>query len=346
MNSDLFTFEESPWELAVRQLTKGGTISASHFLTLLEGEEEETVEEAFQTLEEMSVSLDLSDLPKPSGTGEAAVRLRREEQLVQQGTLLAALEENDPLRLYLEELALIPVCGDEQVLAMECAAGKEAAREQLLNLSLSRVVALAQEYVGRGVLLLDLIQEGSMGLWQAILNCESDDFAARRDWWIRQYMDRAVVNQARSNGVGQKMRQALEDYREVDERLLSDLGRNPTVEEIAVELHITPDQASVISKMLDNVRQMDKVKAATAPKEEEDPDDQQAVEDTAYFQARQRILDLLSNLTPEDAKLLTLRFGLEGGLPLSPEDTGRKMGLTPEEVIKREANALAKLRQS
>lgn len=345
MNSDLFTFEESPWELAVRQLSKGGVITASHFLTLLEGEDEETVDEAFQTLEGMSVALDLSDLPKASGTGEAAVRLRREEQLVQKGTLLAALEENDPLRLYLEELALIPACADEQVLAMECSAGKETAREQLLNQSLSRVVSLAEEYVGRGVLLMDLIQEGSMGLWQAILNYGSGDFAAHRDWWIRQYMGRAIINQARSNGVGQKMRQALEDYREVDERLLSDLGRNPTLEEIAVELHITPEQASVIAKMLENVRQMDKVKAATAPKEE-DPEDQQAVEDTAYFQTRQRILELLSTLTPEESKLLTLRFGLEGGLPLSPEDTGRKLGLTPEEVVQREADALAKLRQS
>ncbi len=346
MNSDLFTFDESPWELAVQRLTRGTSITATHFLTLLEGEEEETVEDAFRTLEEMSVSLDLSDLPRPSGMGEAAVRLRREEKLVQQGTLRSALEENDPLRLYLEELALIPAYGDEQVLAAECAEGKESARERLLNLSLHRVVSLAEEYVGRGVLLLDLVQEGSMGLWQAILNYESGEFAPHRDWWIRQYMSRAIINQARSNGVGQKMRQALEDYRAVDERLLSDLGRNPTLEEIALELHISAEQADVIAKMLENVRQMDKVKTATAPKEEEDPEDQQAVEDTAYFQARQRIMDLLSNLTEEDAKLLTLRFGLEGGLPLSPEDTGRKLGLTPEEVIKREADALAKLRQS
>ena len=139
------------------------------------------------------------------------------------------------------------------------------------------------------------------------------------------------------------MRQALEDYRAVDERLLSDLGRNATIEEIAVELHMSVEEAETVKKMLDSARLMNQAKAASAPKEETE-DDERHVEDTAYFQMRQRITDLLSVLTPEDAKLLTLRFGLEGGMPLSPEDTGRKLGLTPEEVVAREAKALAQLR--
>ena len=213
-------------------------------------------------------------------------------------------------------------------------------------MSLHRVVELAKELTGRGVLLLDLIQEGSLGLWQAIGSYESGDFEAHSDWWIRQSMAKIITMQARSNGVGQKMRQALEDYRAVDERLLSDLGRNPTLEEIAEELHMTPEETAVIAKMLENVRQMDKVKEATQPKEEENPEDQQAVEDTASFQMRQRIAELLSDLPEEDAKLLALRFGLEGGLPLSPENTGKRLGLTPEEVVTREAKALAQLRKN
>ena len=183
-----------------------------------------------------------------------------------------------------------------------------------------------------------------MGAWQGILNYAGGDFEAHRDWWIGQALAKVITMQARANGVGQKMRQAVEDYRAVDERLLSDLGRNPTLEEIAEELHISPEEAAVIAKMLENVRMMDKVKTAEQPREEEDPEEQQAVEDTAYFQMRQRIADLLADLPEDDTKLLTLRFGLEGGLPLSPEEAGRKLGLTPEEVVTREATALAQLR--
>lgn len=348
--SDFFTFEQTPWEIAAGKLEMGGRMSAVHFLTLLEGEDEQTVEDAFQTLEDLSVVLDLSDLPKATGVGEAALRLRQEEQLVRQGKLLTGLEENDPLRLYLEELADIPISGDVQALTQELA---EVNRDQacdapvqtrLVNLSLSRVVELAQEYVGQGVLLQDLIQEGSMGLWQGILNYLSGDFETIRDWWIRQYMAKAVVLQARVNGIGQKTRQALEDYRAADERLLVELGRNPTTAEIAAELNFTLEEAVCIAQMLSSARTIAKAKEDAQPKED-DPEEQQAVEDTAYFQSRQRIADMLSGLSDQDAKLLTLRFGLEGGLPLSPEETGKKLGLTPDEVVAREAAALAKLRQ-
>lgn len=345
MNMLDFTFDDSPWERFVDSLDRGDRVSAAQFLTLLEGEPEEAVENAFQTLEEMAVTLDLSDLPKAAGTGEAAVRLRREEQLAAQGDFLGALEQGDPLRLYLEEVASIPVCGDVHLLAEECAAGKESAREQLLNLSLSRVVELAKEMTGRGVLLLDLIQEGSLGLWQAIGCYEGGDFEPYRDWWIRQYMAKAIVMQARQNGVGGKMRQAMEDYRAVDERLLGELGRNATLEEIALELHMSVEEAETVKKMLDSARLVNQAKADLEPeKEEESEEEEQHVEDTAYFQMRQRIADLLADLPEADAKLLTLRFGLEGGLPLSPEETGRKLGLTPEEVVAREAKALAQLR--
>ena len=130
----------------------------------------------------------------------------------------------------------------------------------------------------------------------------------------------------------------------MDERLLGDLGRNPTVEEIAEAMHITPEAAAAVGKMVENARILAQAKKAPEPEEEEIAETQ-AVEDTAYFQMRQRISDLLSELSEQDRKLLTLRYGLEGGLPLSPEDAGRQLGLTPEEVVSREAAALAKLRQ-
>ena len=342
---DMFSFEESPWEIFARKLEYGGSVSAARFLTLLEGEDEDTVEAALQTLEDRSVLLDVADLPKTAASGELGKRLALEEKLVKQGDLRGGLSAEDPLRVYLEELAGIPACGDVNVLAMEVLEGSDSARNMLVNLSLSRVLELAGEYTGHGVLLMDLIQEGSMGLWQGILCYSGGDFEIHRDQWIRRYMAKAVTLQARENGVGAKMRKALEDYSAADRRLLAELGRNPTLEEIALELHMTPEEAFVIQEMLRSARTVEKAKASQQPQEETE-DDTRHVEDTAYFQMRQRISEMLSVLTEQEAKLLTLRFGLEGGLPLDPAKTGEKLGLTADEVVTMEAAALAKMRQN
>lgn len=340
-----FVFEPTAWELTLTNLDNGSTLSAARFLALMEGEQETAVEDALRLLEERDILLDVSDLPKSGGIGEAAVRLRREEQLIENGTLVESLEDTDPLRLYLQELAQIPACGDVAILSERLRMGDKNVAQQLTDLMLSRVVDRACEMVGRGVLLLDLIQEGSLGLWQAILSYDGGDFESWCDRKIRWDLARAVTMQARVNGVGQKLRQATEDYRSVDERLLSELGRNPTLEEIAQELHMTVEETAAVAKNLDAARMLAQAKTVAEP-QEEDPEDQQAVEDTAYFQMRQRIAELLSELDEADRKLLTLRFGLEGGKPLSPEETGRKLGLTAEEVVAKEAAALTKLRKN
>lgn len=337
------TFEFSPWEKYLHTMQMGDTVSATHLLTLLEGEEEQAVEEALQQIEEGCMVLSLQDLPKTGGAGEAALRLRQEMGMAKKHYSQWMLDPGDPLGLYLEELAGIPAAGDENLLAERCAAGDENAMVQLTNLGLSRVVELACDHVGWGVLLMDLIQEGSLGLWQGIRCYHRGDFAAHRDRWIRLYMAKAVFMQARNGGVGQKMRAALEDYRAVDERLLGELGRNATLDEIAQEMHITPEEAAVVKKTLDNARLIALSQKPEEPEEQKE-EDNQAVEDTAYFQMRQRIGELLSGLDAADQKLLTLRFGLEGGKPLSPEETGRLLGLTPDEVVAREGAALAKLR--
>ena len=344
MNDLEFTFEQSPWEAFLMTKGMGDTVSAVTVLSLLEEAEEQQVEDALNDLETGSMILDISGLPKLNGTGEAAVRLRRETELAKQELRSCDLEEGDPLRLYLEEVADTPVFGDEILLAEKAAKGNETAMVNLTNLGLSRVVDLAREHVGYGVLLLDLIQEGSLGLWQAIRNYRSGDYGAHRDRWIRFYMAKAVTLQARQSGVGRKMRAALEDYKAVDERLLSDLGRNPTVEEIALELHMTLEETASVKKMLDDARILARAKKPPVDEEEEKEAQEQAVEDTALFQMRQRIADLLSGLDEKDQKLLSLRFGLEGGKPLAPEEAGRKLGLTPEEVVAKEAAALMKLR--
>lgn len=338
-----FTFEQNPWEEALMQLQAGETIDAVRFLTLIESEDELGAEEAFQTLDERRITLDIANLPMDAGSGDMALRLKQEKELAQQKDLRVGLSETDPLYLYLQELSGIPAFGDEQLLAEEYAAGNESVAEQLVRLSLSRCVELARKMTGRGVLLLDLIQEASLGLWQGVLCYTNGDFASHRDWWIRQYLTKAVVSHARSSGVGQKLRQGMEDYRDVDQKLLTELGRNPTLEEIAEAMHIPAEDAAVYSAMLLNARSRRKqVQEQEEPVES--PEDEQAVEDTAYFQSRQRIMELLSTLTQQEAKLLTLRFGLEGGLPLSPEETGKKLGMTPREVVELEAAALSKLR--
>lgn len=345
MNQLDFSFEAAPWETVFDTLPFGSSFSAVRFLAMMEGENEDSLAAAFEMLESKNILLDILELPKNYGSGETALRIRREEQLVKESKLLKSLEENDPLRLYLEEIAAIPVCGDPQILAKRCADGDESAMAQLVNGMLSRVVMHACELAGRGVLLMDLIQEGSLGLWQAILNYTNGNFETYCDRRIRITLANCIVRQALANGIGQKMRQALEDYRAVDERLLTELGRNPTLEEIALELHMTPEEASFVAETLDAARMLQRAKSDSEPKEQQ-PEDEQAVEDTAYFQMRQRIQELLSSLDETDAKLLTLRFGLEGGLPLTPEDTGRQLGLTPEEVVAREAAALNKLRNA
>ncbi len=336
------SFGDSPWEAWMDRKRYGDSLSAAQLLTFLEEETEEGVEEAFAALEDRGLKLDVTTLPSRQFVGQAALRLRQEEQMAKENMALQDLGPNDPLRLYLEEIASLPPAEETEELLRQAADGDEKAQEILTGAGLRRVAEIAREFTGYGVLLMDLIQEGSMGLWKVVSGFSGGDYPSIRDDAIRQAMARAVTLQARESGVGRKMRQALEDYRAVDQRLLAELGRNPTLEEIAQELHMTPEDAATVKRNLDDARILAQ---ATAPKEEAEPEEEnQAVEDTAYFQMRQRITELLSVLPEEDARLLSLRFGLDKELPLSPEDTGKRMGLTPQEVVAREAAALARLR--
>ena len=339
-----FAFEPSSWELALDKLHTGDTISAVDCLHLLEDMSEEEAQEALLCLEEQGITLDASCLPRMRGSGENAARLKLEEKLAESGQLLQGLDENDPLRLYLEELSAIPACGDVNLLAARYARGDDSVRQQLTDLSLRRVVERACRMTGRGVLLLDLIQEGSVGLWQGVLCYAEGDYVNHTNWWIDQYLAKAVLIQALCNGIGQKLRQGMEDYRDADQKLLSELGRNPTLEEISEAIHVTAEEAMVYEAMLAQARLKEKVEQSRQPREQT-PDDEQAVENTAYFQMRQRVTELLSTLGEQEAKLLTLRFGLEGGLPKTPQQAGEALGMTEEEVLKIEAEALLKLRQ-
>lgn len=341
-----FVFEPafSPWELALSKMKRGSVLSAARFLALLEQDQSVEAESAAMDLEQMETLLDISDLPRLAASGKTDARLRLEEQCYREGNLVKNLEPNDPLRLTLEQINQIKPLEDVQSLAQKAASGDERAMEKLTNGSLPMVYDLAGEYVGRGVLLVDLIQEGSLGLWQAVMNYREGNFKTHCTWWIRQAMARAVTLQAHANGVGSHMAKAMERYRRADRELLSQLGRNPGEEEIALEMGVSPEEAVLIGKMIREAESMERIRQANAPKEPQ-PEDEQAVEDTAYFQSRQRINEMLSDLSETDANILTMRFGLDGKAPLSAAQVGEKLGMTAGEVTEREAKALASLRK-
>lgn len=334
------TFEKSPWETLLKGSEPGGSVSAVSLLAMLEGEDGELLEDAFQAMDDALLTLDISGLPKYRGEGQTAQRLRLEEQLARDGLDPKALEPGDPLRTYLEEISEVSAAGEEESLASRCALGDENAMLALTNLGLSRVLELAKEYVGYGVFLQDLIQEGSLGLWMAIGSYREGSYKSYRDAHIRTAIAKAVARQARAGGVGEKLRKRMEAFQASDRRLLQTMGRSATMEEIAQDIGITLEEASAVGKMIADAKLQQKT--AQPPQE---PEEGQRVEDTAYFQMRQRISELLGSLSTLDAKLLSLRYGLDRERPLSPEETAARMGIPVSQVLSREASALSKLRE-
>ena len=180
MNLDI-SFLSASWEEELEGLAPGDKIDALHLLAITE---DDSLEDALDILEEKGVVLDISGLGNIPVSGETALRLRREKELADAGRLMTDLSETDPLRVYLEELANIPVAGDMQLLAESYVGGNETVVDQLVNGMLSLVVEEATALAGRGVLLLDLIQEGSLGLWKAILAFTGGDFETHCRGWI------------------------------------------------------------------------------------------------------------------------------------------------------------------
>ena len=338
-----FVFEQAPWEAYLRSCKNGSVISGWNLISMLEDEEDDAVEDAFSILTVKKLQLDLSGLPQMSAGTSTAQRLQQEQEYVTGGLKTDLMEETDPLRLYLEEIAVTPAFGDERLLAEQLSSGDQKAAQRLTELGLSRVIEIASEYAGQAVLLLDLIQEGNIGLWEAIANYRSGDYAAQRDEAIRAAVLKAIVLQARSNGISQKMKKALQDYRAADQHLLSQLGRNPSLEEIAQEMHISLEQAQTIEKTMTDILLLQKAEKLMEPKQENAEDDV-PVEDTAYFQMRQRISEMMSVLDEQEAQILTMRFGLEKGLPMSAEEVAKALGITTAAVTACEAAALSKLR--
>ena len=340
----MFENEKSALERLRAMLAVNEKVSAMELLEQLEALSEEEVEDVLLTLEDLSDKIDISDIPRFEQDEQTAKRLRLEEKLAKSGDLLSGLEENDPLRLFLEELAETPAVDEEQSLLTRYTAGEKELMQQLALRSLHRVVERACRLAGHGVLLLDLIQEGSLGLWQGIAAYTHGDYENHICGWIDRYLKKAMLVQAHANDVIYRAKQGMTDYADADQRLLAELGRNPTLEEIAEVLHVSVEEAATYASILAQARAKKQLEQAREPKEQT-PDDEQAVENTAYFQTRQRIGEMLSSLTEQQVKVLTLRFGLEDGVALTAEQVGKLLELSPEEVIQIETEALLKLRK-
>lgn len=339
------TFERDPLEDLENMIATNGKISARECLERVENLPRGMADVVLFKLAKQWEKIDFSDLPRYEQIEATARRAKLEEKLLKSGQLKTGLDENDLLRVYLEELEEFSRMGDLKTLLAQYKTGDTEMAEKIVQLSLDRVVEMACDKFGYGLLIEDLIQEGGVGLWRGVLEYVGGDYEAHIRHWIGWYMTAALLQQAHLDGVLDKVRRGLVDFRDADLQLLYDLGRNPTMEEIAETMHISVEEADTYAAMFSQANTKEQLERARTPKEET-PDDNHAVEDTAYFQTRQRIMEMLSTLTEQEVKLLTLRFGLEGGLPMDPQQAGQALGLTADEVIKMETTALLKLRQN
>ncbi len=260
---------------------------------------------------------------------------------------------DDPVRMYLKEIGRVPLLTAEEeiFLAKRMEAGDEEAQKRLAEANLRLVVSIAKRYVGRGMLFLDLIQEGNLGLIKAVEKFDYNKgykFSTYATWWIRQAITRAIADQARTIRIPVHMVETINKLIRVSRQLLQQLGREPAPEEIAKEMEITVDRVREIMKIA-----QEPVSLETPIGEEEDShlgdfiEDQDApapAEAASFMLLKEQLEEVLSTLTPREMKVLRLRFGLDDGRARTLEEVGQNFGVTRERIRQIEAKALRKLR--
>lgn len=326
-----------------------GTLTYKEIMDTLEEIEldPDQIEKIYDTFDEMGIDI-LGEDEIVKDIIEDETELEAEEFTVPEGVSI-----DDPVRMYLKEIGKIPLLtADEEIeLAQAIEEGDEEAKRKLAEANLRLVVSIAKRYVGRGMLFLDLIQEGNLGLIKAVEKFDyrkGFKFSTYATWWIRQAITRAIADQARTIRIPVHMVETINKLIRVSRQLLQELGREPLPEEIAEEMGLSEDKVREILKIA-----QEPVSLETPIGEEEDshlgdfiPDDDAPApaEAAAFTMLREQLVDVLDTLTPREEKVLRLRFGLDDGRVRTLEEVGREFNVTRERIRQIEAKALRKLR--
>ena len=291
-----------------------------------------------------------TDLDDDSGEEDTGGNL---EDILKDNTIAKELTINDPVRMYLKEIGKISLLSldEETELSKRIAEGDETAKNRLAESNLRLVVSIAKRYVGRGMLFLDLIQEGNIGLMKAVEKFDAEKgykFSTYATWWIRQAITRAIADQARTIRVPVHMVETINKLSRYQRQLTLELNREPTDEELAKKMGMSPDKVREVIKIA-----QDPVSLETPIGEEEDshlgdfvPDESNmSPEDfTIHEMLKEEIGDVLLTLTEREEQVLRLRFGLDDGSPKTLEEVGQMFGVTRERIRQIEVKALRKLR--
>ena len=329
---------------------------------------EEQTEQFYDVLEAAGVEIDVSDVLDLIGSSDALDSPTLDDmEAIESGELEAAptdeeLERyddlgdgklDDPVRMYLKEIGKIKLLTPEEELALakRMAEGDEEAHKRMSEANLRLVVSIAKRYVGRGMQLLDLIQEGNLGLMKAVEKFDYTKgykFSTYATWWIRQSITRAIADQARTIRIPVHMVETINRVLRTSHSMVQSLGREPTTEEVAQELHMEVSKVEEIMKIA-----QEPVSLETPVGEEEDShlgdflpdsDASQPPEEASHTLLHEQLEDVLATLTPREQQVLRMRFGLQDGKPHTLEEVGKEFDVTRERIRQIESKALRKLR--
>ena len=356
-------YNEERLNALVEEGKKRGSLSSKELLDVLEDMnlEQEQIDKFYDTLENLSIDTRETDetsfLPPDDVAPEIEelqeIETLAEEELVDPETLVDTFSVDDPVRMYLKEIGKVSLLTAEAEveLAKRMAEGDKDAKREMAEANLRLVVSIAKRYVGRGMLFLDLIQEGNLGLIKAVDKFDYTKgykFSTYATWWIRQAITRAIADQARTIRIPVHMVETINKVMRISRQLLQELGHDPSPEEIADDMGLPVEKVREILKIA-----QEPVSLETPIGEEEDshlgdfiPDEDasEPSEAASFTLLKEQLSDVLSTLTPREEKVLRLRFGIEDGRTRTLEEVGREFNVTRERIRQIEAKALRKLR--